>query len=170
MGFMAIDGVAECLKININKEKFDANLGEGEYKGEKVILLKPQTYMNLSGESVTKIVNFYKISLQDLIVIYDDVDLPLGYIRIKKHGSPGSHNGIKNITELLGDEGFSRIRIGIDKPGENIDLKDFVLTKFTKEEKQIIDRTINVVRSAVLEILENGLDSAMNLYNNKNEV
>lgn len=167
---MAIDEIGKNLNINVNKSKFNALIGEGIYNGEKILLVKPQTYMNLSGESVVEIVNFYKLAHSDLIVIYDDIDLNFTSLRIKSHGSPGTHNGMRNITEMLGSSEFVRIRIGIGKPKCDINLKDYVLMKFNKDEKEKTEKTVKTVYSSVIEIIENGVNSAMNLYNNnKNE-
>lgn len=169
-GFMAIDEIADRLLIKVNKNKFNALIGDGQLGSEKILLVKPQTYMNLSGESVIQILDFYKISLEDLIVIYDDIDLSLGTIRIKPQGSPGTHNGMRNITELVKGNNFIRVRIGIGRPDPQIDLKDFVLMKLSKEEKEIFEKTKIIVYDSIIEILEHGVVSAMNLYNNKNEV
>ncbi len=164
-GFIAIDNISKKMQIEVNKKKFNALVGEGNYNGEKLILVKPQTYMNLSGESVKQIVDFYKLNLSDLIVIYDDIDLKLGNIRIKPSGSPGTHNGMRNITSLLGSEEFIRVRIGIGKPPEYITLMDYVLMKFSKEEKEIIEKTADTVYNALEVIINQGVKNAMNLYN-----
>lgn len=154
----------------MNKEKFQAQIGEGNYQGEKILLVKPQTYMNLSGESVMPIVNFYKVSPDDLLVIYDDIDIELGKIRIRPKGSAGTHNGMRNIIQLLGTESFPRIRIGTGKVPSEIPLKDFVLMNFTKEEKIMIENVTERVYHAVIEMMDYGVKSAMNLYNsNKGE-
>lgn len=164
-GFMAIDYIARKLQIDVNKSKFDALIGEGRYKDEKIILAKPQTYMNLSGESIIQIMNFYKLNDEDLIVIYDDIDIELGSIRIRPSGSAGTHNGMRNIVQMLGSEDFARIRIGTGKTPEYMDLKDFVLMKMNNDEKDIIENVLDFVYNALIEILNNGVHSAMNLYN-----
>ena len=169
IGFMVLDEISERLNIKIHKNKFNALIGEGTYKNEKILLVKPQTYMNLSGESVLEIMNFYKVSFKDLIVIYDDIDLSFSQIRIKPRGSSGTHNGMRNITELLESNEFPRIRVGIGRPENNIELKDFVLMKFSKNEMETIEKTEKIVYNAIIEIIECGIESAMNLYNNKNE-
>lgn len=158
------------MGIEVNKKKFDALIGEGSYKSEKILLVKPQTYMNLSGESVKQIVDFYKIDIKDLIVIYDDIDIELGNIRIKPSGGTGTHNGMRNIYSLLGNTAFPRIRIGTGKVFPQIELKDFVLMKMTKEEVEIVEKVVELVYSSLIEILENGLSKAMNIYNGKNGV
>ncbi len=166
---MAIDEIALRLDIKLNKNKFDALIGDGKINNEKVILAKPQTYMNLSGESIIQIVDFYKIDLKDLIVIYDDIDLPFCGLRIKPNGSPGTHNGMRNITELLKSEQFIRVRMGSGKPTLGIELKDYVLMKLTKEEKEKVEKLTEKVYKAVIEIVENGVSKAMNLYNKSGE-
>ena len=115
------------MGIEVNKNKFDALIGEGIFNGEKILLVKPQTYMNLSGESLRQIVDFYKIDSKDIIVIYDDIDLEIGTLRIKPKGGTGTHNGMRNIALMLGNTDFFRIRIGTGKVIVGIDLKDFVL-------------------------------------------
>ncbi len=165
-GFMVIDILADALNISVNKLKFKGLLGEGQYKGEKIILLKPQTYMNLSGESVVGILQFYKIPLQNLIIIYDDMDLAVGQIRIRKSGGPGGQNGMKNIIQLLGTEGFPRIRMGIGRPAFHSTV-DYVLSTYAKEEQQDAFDAFLRAKDAVLYTIEHGLDKAMNVYNKK---
>lgn len=169
-GFIVIDEISQMLGIEVKKEKFQALIGTGEYHGEKIMLVKPQTYMNLSGEAVMEILSFYKITAENLIVIYDDIDLELGNIRIRPHGSPGTHNGMRNITSLLGTDEFIRIRMGTGKPLEGIDLKDFVLMNFSEDEKKIIENSAKVASHALIEILDHGVKSAMNLYNSNKKL
>lgn len=126
--------------------------------------------MNLSGESLRQIVDFYKIETEDIIVIYDDIDLEIGTLRIKPKGGTGTHNGMRNIALMLGNTNFSRIRIGTGKVTPGIDLKDFVLMKMTKEENELLERVSENVYNSVVEILKNGIEKAMSSYNNKNEV
>ena len=121
--------------------------------------------MNLSGECISKILNFYKLSESDLIVIYDDIDIPLGKIKIRPYGSAGTHNGMRNIINLIKSEKFNRIRVGTDKPGENINLADYVLMKLNKEEKIKLDEAVKNASNAVVEIIKSGCQSAMNKYN-----
>ncbi len=168
-GFMAIDEIASKLNIKLNKNKFEAIIGEGIENGEKIMLAKPQTYMNLSGESIIEILDFYKIPLSDLIVIYDDIDLPFGGLRIKPSGSAGTHNGMRNITELVKSQEFIRVRMGTGRPPENIDLKDYVLMKLTSEEKLIARKLSSKVADAVLEIINSNVSKAMNMYNKSGE-
>lgn len=168
-GFMAIDEIASKLNIKLNKNKFEAIIGESIENGEKIMLAKPQTYMNLSGESIIEILDFYKIPLSDLIVIYDDIDLPFGGLRIKPSGSAGTHNGMRNITELVKSQEFIRVRMGTGRPPENIDLKDYVLMKLTSEEKLIARKLSSKVADAVLEIINSNVSKAMNMYNKSGE-
>ena len=158
------------MGIEVNKNKFDALIGEGIFNGEKILLVKPQTYMNLSGESLRQIVDFYKIYSKDIIVIYDDIDLEIGTLRIKPKGGTGTHNGMRNIALMLRNTDFPRIRIGTGKVLVGIDLKDFVLMKMTKEEKEILEKVTENVYNSILEIFQNGIEKAMSIYNNKNEV
>ncbi len=156
-GFMALDALQEKLETTDWKEesKFKAMISETVTKGEKTLLVKPLTFMNLSGEAVTKILNFYKADLQDLTVIYDDLDLPTGTIRIREKGSAGTHNGMKSIIQLLGAEEFKRIRIGIESRGtlasEQQDTSSFVLSDFGNEEKVLIDKAIDEVVDEIIE-------------------
>ena len=115
-GFITIDKLANKLNIDMNKNKFDAIIGEGRIGTEKIFLVKPQTYMNLSGNSIKQILDFYKLDLEDLIVIYDDIDIELGKIRVKKDGGPGTHNGMRNIVSMISSENFKRVRVGTGKP------------------------------------------------------
>lgn len=165
VGFKAIDKIAENFKISMSKNKFDAIIGEGFCGTEKVILVKPQTYMNLSGTSIKQIVDFYKLDLSNLIVIYDDIDIPLGKIKIKPSGSSGTHNGMRNIVAMLSSEEFTRIRIGTDKPKFNMNLADYVLMNMTKEEEQVLEPAIINASKAVERIINTNVQSAMNEFN-----
>ena len=163
MGFDTIDLFSELAKIDIDKEAFKGLVGRGKVFDEDIYLLKPQTYMNLSGESVREIVSYFKIPTQDIIVIYDDLDLEPGKIRLRLSGSSGGHKGIQNIIENLGTEEIKRIRIGIGKP--TFDTIDYVLGKPLKEERPLIDDEINNAVAALKEILKHSFDSAMNKFN-----
>lgn len=165
MGFDTINILAEEYKININKTKFKGLYGTGEIEGEKVILLKPQTYMNLSGESVIQFINFYKISMENLIIIYDDFDTDIEKIRIRKTGSAGSHNGMKSIIQHLKTEKFMRIRVGIGKTEYENDMINYVIGKVPEEEAKRLEKGVEKAKLAVVEILKNNIDIAMNKYN-----
>jgi len=165
MGFHVINKIAEEYNIEINKSKFKGLFGDGLIENQKVILLKPQTFMNLSGESVIEIKNFYKLDLEKIIVVYDDIDIEPGKIRIRKNGSPGTHNGMKSVVHYLLSEDFVRVRVGIGKPNENTDLISHVIGDIPEEEKELLLTGVNKAKNAIVEIIKNGLDSAMNLYN-----
>jgi PTH1 family peptidyl-tRNA hydrolase len=146
-GFMAIDAFAKELKVDFEEDgKFKALTCKSSYNDEKILLVKPTTYMNLSGQSVSKILNFYKEPLENLVVIYDDIDLPLGKIRVRSEGSAGTHNGMKSIIQEVGAQNFTRIRIGTESRGEiapkQQDLTSFVLSPFSAEERPILKKSI----------------------------
>ena len=163
IGFKVIDNIAKEYNIEINRQKFKGMCGEGFINGEKVILLKPTTYMNLSGESVREIVDFYKLSNEDVLVIYDDISLDVGRLRIREKGSAGGHNGIKSIIAHLGTDIFPRIKVGVGQP--NVDLVNYVLGKFTKEEMEVLSESIDASTKAVKEIISSDVKTAMNIYN-----
>lgn len=165
MGFDVINELAKRYNIDVNKSKFKSLYGDGIIEGKKVILLKPQTFMNLSGEAVNEIVSFYKLSLEEILVIYDDLDIEPGKIRIRKSGSPGSHNGIKSVTHYLNSNNFARVRVGIGKPEGNIDLIEYVIGGIDNEEKEKLKAGVEKATDAVVEILKNNIDSAMNKFN-----
>ena len=164
-GFMALDILAHKLDTKINKIKFKGLLGETNYKGEKLILLKPQTYMNLSGQSVVEVVNFYKIPKNNIIVIYDDMDLPVGRLRIRPEGTSGGQKGMDSIIYQLGTDEFCRIRIGIGRPKGPQKGVGHVLGKFYGEEIEKIGNTLEAVTEAALLIINHGVSEAMNKYN-----
>jgi len=165
MGFNAINKLAEKYQIQINKNKFDALVGEGIIENNKVILLKPQTYMNLSGKSIIQVVNFYKIPIENICVIYDDIDIDVGEIKIRKKGSAGSHNGMKSVIEELRTEEFMRIRVGIGKPQFKDDMINYVIGSIPEEERKVLEEGTKKAADSVVEILKNGIDIAMNKFN-----
>ena len=169
MGFNVINDLSKELNIEVNKSKFKSLYGSGIVNGEKIILLKPQTFMNLSGEALVEVMNFYKITPEELIVIYDDIDIDPGFIRIRKNGSPGTHNGMKSITSLIGTQNFVRVRVGIGKPSEHIDMINHVIGHIPEEEKEVLDKGVEEATKAVLEMIKNSVDSAMNKFNKKKE-
>lgn len=168
VGFITIDVLAEKYGIHINKIKHKALVGEGIIFGQKVLLIKPQTYMNLSGNSVREIVAYYKPPIENLVVVYDDIDIPMGSLRIRKSGSAGTHNGMRSIIYDLQNDKFPRVRIGIGGD-RHIPLSDYVIGGFRKEDKAIMEESITRAVSALECILEKGIVHAMNEYNNKNK-
>ena len=164
MGFLVLDAFAERHGIKVSRIKHKALTGDGIVAGEKVLLVKPQTYMNLSGESLREVMDYYKVPIENLIVIYDDLDLETGALRIRKKGSSGSHNGMKSVIYQLQDDGFPRIRIGIGG-ADGRDWKDYVTGGVSKEEADVLSETIRRAADAVTCILEEGIDIAMNKYN-----
>lgn len=165
MGFDTINKLAKKLNIEVNKKKFNALYGSGIVNGQKVILIKPQTYMNLSGEAIIEFKNFYKIDSKDIIVIYDDLDIEPGKIKIRKKGGPGTHNGMKSVVSNLQTEDFPRIRIGIGEPTYKNDLLNFILTKIPSEEYKVLEKATENAANAIVDIISNGIDTAMNKYN-----
>lgn len=163
IGFDAIDEIAQNFNIELNKKKFKGVCGEGFIGGEKVILLKPSTFMNLSGESVREVLDFYKLTEEEVLVIYDDISLDVGKIRIREKGSAGGHNGIKSIISHMGTDVFSRIKIGVGQPKG--DLVNHVLGKFSKEERSDLDEVIVAVVKAAKVIVNNDTKEAMNKFN-----
>ncbi len=167
VGFEAINKLAYDENIEINKAKFRSHIGEGVISGKKVLLMKPQTYMNLSGEAVLDALSFYKLKPENIIVIYDDTSIPLGQIRIRKKGSSAGHNGMKNIIYLLNTDEFLRIRIGIGEKPSGFSLSNYVLSHFSKAEFETVVEGITKATDAALEIILNGTDCAMNRFNQK---
>ena len=167
IGFVAIDNIANQLNVSFNKIGCKAVYGVTSINGEKVILAKPQTYMNLSGESVLEFKNYYKIDLDKIIILYDDIDLSAGEIRIRPKGSAGTHNGMKSIIYQLQSEAFTRVRIGVSPPPQDWDLKDYVLSKFRTDEIDLINSAIKDAAGAVQTIINDGVSSAQQLYNKK---
>lgn len=167
IGFEVVDEFARQHQIKLTKTKFKAVIGEGHIYGEKVIVVKPQTYMNLSGESVMKILDFYDLPLDNLIVVYDDIDLDTGKLRIRKKGSGGSHNGMRNIIYLLKKDAFPRVRVGVGRPSNGQNLADYVLSRFTKDEQKLLIPIVEDAVSAIETIIKDDTDLAMNRYNIK---
>ena len=166
VGFDAIDFLAYKNDVKLNKLKFNAVFGEYNINGEKVLLFKPVTYMNLSGNAVIEAVRFYKIPVENIIVIYDDIDISLGSLRIRPHGSSGTHNGMKSLIYQLQSDKFMRIRIGIGKSkNPNLSLADYVLQKFDSDERTTVNETIQNAGLAAEDIIRSGLNHAMENYN-----
>lgn len=167
-GFDVIDALADKYNISVDSKKNRAYIGKGVIEGQKVILAKPQTYMNLSGESIRGLADYFKIDAeQELIVIYDDISLPPGQIRIRKKGSAGGHNGMKNIIQHLGTDVFLRVKVGVGEKPKKYDLADYVLSRFSKEEAQEMEEGYEKSVRAVAKMLVGETEAAMNEYNRK---
>lgn len=166
VGFDTIDILADKYNISVDTKKHKALCGKGMIEGQKVVLAKPQTFMNLSGESVRELVDFYKIDPEEeLIVIYDDISLEPGKIRIRKKGSAGGHNGIKNIIAQLGTQNFQRIKVGVGEKPKGWDLADYVLGHFSKEDRGLVDDALKRAAGAVELMVQGEVDQAMNQFN-----
>ena len=166
VGFDVIDMLADRYNISVDGRKGRALVGKGIIEGQKVLLVKPQTYMNLSGESLRELVNYYKIDEEhELLVIYDDISLEPGKIRIRKKGSAGGHNGIKNIIAQLGTQNFQRIKVGVGEKPKGWDLADYVLGHFSKEDRGLVDDALKRAAGAVELMVQGEVDQAMNQFN-----
>ena len=165
-GFIAMDYIAEKLGVNINKIKYKSTIGEANIAGKRCLLMKPSTFMNLSGQAVTEAMSFYKIPPQRTVIMSDDISLDVGTIRIRRKGSDGGQKGLQNIIYLSGSDEFPRIKIGIGKkPNPEYDLKDWVLSRFTDKDKKLISERLPDILGAVELIVSEDIDKAMNLYN-----
>lgn len=167
MGFKTIDVLAERIGIDVSKSKFHSLIGKGTMHGEKVILCKPQTYMNLSGTAARECAMYFDVPRENVIVIYDDLDLPISTIRIRKSGGPGTHNGMKSVVQQLGITDFPRVRIGIGAVTEDEDIIDRVIGKVSKDEQQLLNEAIVKAADAIEDIVRIGIDNAMNNHNGK---
>ena len=166
-GFEVIDILADRMGINVEESKHKGLLGRGMLEGQKVVLVKPQTFMNLSGECVREVADFYKAAEDEIIVIYDDISLDPGQLRIRAKGSAGGHNGIKNIIAQLGTQVFPRVKVGVGEKPRMMDLADYVLSHFTREEQGKMDDAFKEAADAVAMMVSQGLEPAMNKYNAK---
>jgi PTH1 family peptidyl-tRNA hydrolase len=164
LGFWVVDRIASENRISVQKKKYDSLIGEWDAGWEKVLLVKPQTYMNCSGTAAKRLFRYLPITVNDLVVIYDDLDLSFGRIRIRPSGGAGGHRGVESIVKALGEEGFFRVRIGIGRPPAGIDPSDFVLTAFSVEEKAQIEHVIFKAAAAVRCLLKEGSQQAMERY------
>ena len=168
IGFDVIDALAEDNRIGMTEKKHKAIIGKGIVGGQKVILVKPQTYMNLSGESVRELIDYYKVDeTEELIVISDDISLDVGQLRIRKKGSAGGHNGLKNIIMHLGHDTFKRVKMGVGEKPKHFDLADYVLGHFSKEERIVMNDSIKDACKAIEMMINDDVDGAMNIYNKK---
>ena len=166
MGFNTINKISQQYNIEVKQNKFQALYGSGMIEKEKVILLKPQTYMNLSGQSIKKYIDFYKIPLENILVVFDDMDTEKGKIKIRKMGGPGTHNGAKSVVHELQSEQFARIRVGIGRPIDNDEIIDYVITPIQNEQEyKQLEIGIEKAKDAIIEYLKNGIDKAMNKFN-----
>ncbi len=165
MGFNTINKLAKQYNIEINKSKFKSLYGNGIIEKEKVILLKPQTYMNLSGTAIKEVMDFYKINKEELIIIYDDIDIEPGIIKIRKKGGPGTHNGMKSVVNEIKTQDFTRVRVGIGMPSNKSDLINYVIGKISKDDIEKLEDGTTKAKDALIEIIKNGVDTAMNKFN-----
>ena len=163
-GFRVIEKLEETLNVTCSKKGFQGLYVKTKYRGEDLLLLKPTTFMNLSGQSLAEAMRYFRLTPQDIIVIYDDLDIPVGQIRLRKTGNPGGHNGMKNVIQHLGTKEFCRIRVGIGRD-MNIRILDYVLQKFPKDQVAEMENSFLDARDAVLLTIEQGFDQAMNRYN-----
>ena len=170
VGFDVIDMLADRYNISVDGRKGRALVGKGIIEGQKVLLVKPQTYMNLSGESLRELVNYYKLDPEsELIVVFDDISLEPGNIRIRKKGSAGGHNGIKNIIAMTGTQNFMRIKVGVGEKPKGWDLADYVLGHFSTEDRAKVEEAIGHAMDAAVLMMQGEVDKAMNDYNSKNK-
>lgn len=165
MGFDAINELAQNNGMTITKSKFESLYETGIIQGKKVILLKPQTYMNLSGQAIKKVVDFFNIKPEEILVIYDDIDIEKGQIKLRKKGGAGSHNGMKSVVQELQTTEFPRIRVGIGQPEYKSDMINYVIGKVPEEEQKILQEGTHKAAEAIEEVLKNGIDIAMNKFN-----
>ena len=170
VGFRVIDKLADKYNIDVTKFKHKALVGDGMINGKKVMLIKPQTYMNLSGESVKEVMSFYKVDVENMIVIYDDTSLGLSMIRLREKGSAGGHNGIKSIINHMGGDTFNRVKVGIGEKPNGWDLADYVLAKFNKDDEPLILSGIDKAAEACEIFISRGMKDAMNKFNAKQKV
>ncbi len=166
VGFVVVDRLADRLGISVRKLQNKALIGEARLAADKVVLVKPQTFMNNSGEAVAALVRYFRVELQDLLVIYDDMDLPVGKIRLRYKGGAGTHNGMRSIINCLGSEEFARLRVGIDRPPVG-DWANYVLAPFRQEELATLRQALETAEEAALAFIRAGIDRAMNEFNKK---
>ncbi len=165
MGFDVINKLAKQYEIDISRNKFEGLYGSGVIEKEKVILLKPQTYMNLSGKSIKRYMDFYKTPIEKVLVIYDDMDIEKGKIKVRKIGGPGTHNGAKSVVYELQNDQFARIRVGIGRPEEQDEIIDYVINPIDEEEYKKLEKGIDKAKEAIIEYIKSGIDIAMNKFN-----
>ena len=167
-GFMSLDLLAARLQVKVSKERFKALTAQADFDGQRLLLMKPLTFMNASGIAIEAAAHFYKIPPERIIVIFDDISLPVGRIRVRKNGSAGGHNGIKSIISSLGTDAFPRVKVGVgDKPHPDYDLADWVLSNIPKEDQEAFQTALHHAAEAALCIVENGTEKAASAYNGK---
>ena len=167
-GFMSLDLLAARLQVKVSKERFKALTAQADFDGQRLLLMKPQTYMNASGIAIEAAAHFYKIPPERVLVLFDDISLPVGKLRIRKNGSAGGHNGIKSIISSLGTDAFPRVKVGVgDKPHPDYDLADWVLSNIPKEDQEAFQTALHHAAEAALCIVENGTEKAASAYNGK---
>ena len=169
MVFRTLDALADKYNIDVREKAFKGLIGKGVIEGNKVILVKPQMYMNLSGECIRQVMDYYKVDPAEFIVIYDDISLVPGGIRIRKKGSAGGHNGIKNIIAHLGTQEFPRVRIGVGEKPARMDLADYVLSRFPKDERVLMEEAFERAGEAAICMMNDTMEHAMNQFNKKTE-
>lgn len=167
IGFEVIERIAYEHNIKVDRKKHQAFVGQGVIKGEKVLLMMPQTYMNLSGQALASALDFYKETSDKVIVIYDDTSLDVGKLRIRQRGSAGGHNGIKNIIAHLGTQEFDRVKVGVGEKPPGWDLADYVLSRFEGNEMKVMTESVKMAADATVAMIDLGADKAMNQFNNK---
>lgn len=168
VGFDVVEILSQRLNIRMNKHRFKAEVGEGVYAGQKLVLARPQTYMNLSGESVVQLNQWYKPKPASLALVFDDCDLPVGSVRVRPNGTAGTHNGMRSVIGLLGRDNFPRVRVGIGKQPQGWELADWVLARYnTEEERKTAFEAYTAAADALLEIMTDGAEAAMQKYNRK---
>ena len=165
VGFMVLDQLADRLETSFSKVKMQALMTAIRWNDERLILIKPQTYMNLSGQAVSSFISFYKLPLEHLLVVYDDVDLPFETLRLKPNGGDAGQKGVRSIIQQLGTQQFPRLRVGIGRPPGRTPVSSYVLQDFSSAEKELLPIVLGQAASAVLHFIEHGLESAMTLYN-----
>lgn len=167
VGFHLVDLLAEDCRISLSSAKWDCEIGKGLLAGEEVLLVKPLTYMNRSGLAIARVIDFYKLSHQNLIVVHDDMDIPLGRIKLVLKGSSGGHNGVSSVIDSLHSNEFPRLKIGIGRPLAKQKPEEFVLTPFSDDEKILLNQALQKAKDAAYVVLERGMETAMNLFNVK---
>ncbi|HSQ85043.1 MAG TPA: aminoacyl-tRNA hydrolase [Desulfobacterales bacterium] len=166
-GFMVVDKISEAFSIALDKQKFDARFGIGLVNGVKIVLAKPMAYMNRSGPQIQKIAGYFRILCEDILVVHDDIDLVFGRLKIKEKGGDGGHRGVRSIIDAFGGGDFTRLRIGVGRPDAEKGASDYVLGKFTLEEKKVLSQIITSAKDAIVTILCKGTKEGMNRFNNK---